>query len=165
MFITKLISTQLDSVGRRISKVLRFGKHDVQTGFQVAPYGIDSNPVDGMRAIYSLTAQKGKTVIIGYINVDQLAKSGELRLFSTDDAGDLKFSIWLKDDGTCEVGGNTDNLVRYTPLNQGLQDFKIAMQQELAKIAAGIASAGGSYTPGTLSIDVTNSKIDEIKSL
>lgn len=165
MFITKFISAELDSVGRRIAKVLRFGKHDTQTGFQSTPYGIDSNPIKGMRAIYSTTAQKGKTVIVGYINVDQLADPGELRLFSTDTNGELKFSIWLKADGTCEVGGNSDNLVRYIPLDQGLQNFKTEIQQELVKIATGIASAGGSYTPGTLSVDISASKIDEIKSL
>jgi hypothetical protein len=45
MQLTRVISTQLDSLNRRLIKVLRFGKSDVQTPFQALPHGIDSNPV------------------------------------------------------------------------------------------------------------------------
>lgn len=165
MQLVKIISTSFDSLSRRIPKFLRLGLNDVQTANEAAPFGIDSNPISGMIAIYSKTAVKGDEVIIGYLNPNQLAEVGETRLYSTDTSGSLKIFLWLKADGTIQLGGTADNAVRYIPLNQGLQDFKIAMQQELVAIAAGIASAGGSYSPGTLSIDIADSKIDEITTL
>ncbi len=165
MNITKVISTSLDSVKRRITKVLKHGKNNVVTGLESAPYGIDSNPIADMRAIYSITEDTGKKVIIGYINKNQLASVGENRIYSTDSDGALKFFIWLKNDGTCELGGDTDNAVRYSPLNTGLQQLVSDLQAQLTLIATGIAGGGGSYTPGTLSLDITDSKIDEIKTL
>lgn len=165
MNITTVISTAFDTVKRRITKVRRRGKDDVQTAIEIAPYGCDSNPIAGMRAIYSPTEDKGKKVIIGYINKDQLAEVGEHRLYSTDSNGVLKFFIWLKNDGTLEIGGNSDNAVRYSPLNTGLQQFKSDIQAQLALIATGIAAGGGSYTPGTLTLDISNSKIQQIKTL
>lgn len=163
--ITAIISTAVDSVNRRIIKVRRRGRDDVQTAFEAASYGVDSNPIPGLRAIYASTEDKGKKVIIGYINVEQLAGVGENRIYSTDENGDLKFFIWLKNDGTCEIGGSSDNAVRYIPLNSGLQDLVTALQAELVKIATGIAAGGGSYSPGTLNLNITDSKIDEIKTL
>ena len=165
MNLTRVISTAFDSVLRRIVKVRRYGKDDTQTAIEGSPYGTDSNPIAGMIAIYAPTSDKGKKVIIGYVNISQLAAVGEHRIFSTDTDGELKFYVWLKNDGTCQMGGTAHNLVRYTPLNQGLQDLKTALQAELFAIAAGIATGGGSYTPGTLTVDIAGSKIDEIKTL
>ncbi len=165
MFITRVISSAFDSVKRRITKVRIFGIGDVQTGFEASPYGTDSNPIANMRAIYASTSEKGKNVIIGYINVNQLAAVGEHRIYSTDENGELKFYIWLKNDGTCQFGGSVDNLVRYSPLNEGAQDLVAQLQGELVKIAAGIATGGGSYSPATLSLDITDYKIDEMKTL
>jgi len=165
MNITKVISTSFDIVKRRITKVLKHGKDNVVTGLECAPYGIDSNPIADMRAIYSITEDTGRKVIIGYININQLAGVGETRIYSTDSNGVLKSFIWLKNDGTYQFGGTADNAVRYAPLNTGLQQLVTALQSELALIAAGIATGGGSYTPGTLNLNITGSKINEIKTL
>ena len=152
----KIISSEIDSKVRRVIKFLRLGKYDVQTSFQVAPYGVDSNPIKDMVAIYGPTGEKGKTVIIGYINKNQVAAPGEYRTFSTDADGELKFYIHQKANGTCEIGGSSHNLVRYTPLNS-------ALQTELGIIAAAInAIVPGSYSP---TLDITASKINEIKTL
>lgn len=163
--ITTVLSSAFDSVKRRIVKVRRFGKNDIQTAKQAVAYGMDSNPIAGMKAIFADTANRKEQVIIGYINVDQLALPGETRMFSTDDEGELQMFLWLKKDGTLWMGGNADNAVRYAPLNTGLQNLVTALQTELGKIAIGVAGGGGSYTPGTLSVDITASKINEIKTL
>lgn len=162
---TRLNDSTFNSVKNRILKVLRMGKNDVQTSFEAAPYGVDSNPIKDMEAIYGKTTKAGKTVILGYINKNQLAAVGENRIYSTDSNGNLKFYVWLKNDGTCELGGDADNGVRYSPLNSELTAFKNALQAELTLIQAGIASAGGSYSPSTLSLDISQAKIDEIKTL
>lgn len=164
MNAVKIISTELDNLARRLVKFLRFGRDDVQTSLQAGPYGTDSNPIKDMVAIYSETQEKGKTIIVGYINRNQMADAGENRIFSTDSSGNVKTFIWLKNDGTMLVGGDTDNMVRYIPLDSGLQALKDLIQTELTKIATGIAGAGGSYTPGTLSVDISGAKINEIKT-
>lgn len=159
----KLDSFRIES-SKRILKFLRLGKNDVQTAGESAPWGIDSAPVKDCIAIYGPTLVNGKAVILGYINKQQLADVGELHLYSTDSEGNEKFRIKIKNDGNCEIGGNSDNAVRYTPLNQGLQDFKDLLIAELIKIQTGIIAAGGSYTPGVLTVTISDAKINNIKT-
>jgi hypothetical protein len=165
LYLVKIDSFSFDSFKKRIMKFLRLSKKDVQTAVEVGPYGFDSGAIKGMVAVYSKTIVDGKTVILGYWNKEQLAGIGELRLYGTNANGDLKCWTWLKNDGTYEVLGNGDNMVRYKPLDDSLQSFKNAISVELGKIATGIAGAGGSYTPGALSIDTSDAKIDRIKTI
>jgi hypothetical protein len=164
MNLVKVYSTSVDSVKRRIVKFLRFGKSDVQTSMQAAPYGIDHNPIKDMIAIYGETAKNGDTVIVGYINKNAKAAEGELRLFSTDANGNEQTFIWLTSTGVLQLGGNADNVVKYTPLNSGLAAFQAQIQAQLVLIATGIASAGGTYTPGTLNINISSSKVTNLKT-
>lgn len=152
--LVKVLDSSIDLLNRRLVKVLRLGKSDVQTPFAVSPFGVDSNPIKDMIAVYSDTGEKGKTVIIGYINKNQLADKGELRLFSTDEAGILKKYIWLKNDDTIEIGGDTDNMVRYSALATA---FNIMLTDLNA------ARAALSLPPSTA--DISTAKIDEIKTL
>lgn len=162
------ITRHLNSIiegGKRIIKVIRFGKKDVQTASESGPFGFDSSAPEEMRAIYAQTSNKQKKVIIGFINKNQLASVGETRMFSIDSNGEVVMSLHLKNDGTAEFGGNTDNMVRYSPLNAGLQSQKLAINAELVKIAAGInAIVPASYIPTPISLDVSASKISEIKT-
>jgi hypothetical protein len=164
MNLVKVYSTSVDNLKRTIVKFLRYGKSDVQTSMQAAPYGIDHNPIKDMIAIYGETAKNGDTVIVGYINKNAKAGEGELRLFSTDANGTEKMYLWLKANGTMELGGSADNVVKYTPLNSGLAAFQAQIQAQLVLIAAGIASAGGSYSPGTLNINISASKVAQLKT-
>lgn len=166
IFYTKTLSTSIDNLKRRIVKALRFGKSDVQTSLEVGPYGIDSNPIKDMVAIYAESAIKGDTVIIGYITKNKIAGIGELRTYSTDVNGVEKFYTWLKNDGSLELGGNIHNLVRYSTLNTSLQSEVNLINVELGKIAAAInAIAPGAYVPTPISINIDSSKINEIKTL
>lgn len=171
--ITKVISTSFDDLQRRIIKVLRKGKSDVQTPMESAPFGIDSNPIKDMIAVYGQTEEKGKTVIIGYIDKNKLAASGESRFYSTDDNGSLKTYIWLKNDGTMEIGGNTKHMVRYeelqTAFNQLKQDLNtfitIFNSHTHTGVTIGVGSTSTTTTPGTTSsADISPAKIDNIKT-
>lgn len=152
--LVKVLDSSIDLLNRRLVKVLRFGKSDVQTPFSVSAYGVDSNPIKDMIAVYSDTGEKGKTIIVGYINKNQLADKGELRLFSTDEVGVLKKYIWLKNDDTIEIGGDTDNMVRYSALATAFN----AMLTDLNAARAALA-----LPPSTA--DISGAKIDEIKTL
>lgn len=149
---------------KRTIKFRRLGKNDIQTSDEALPYGIDSNPIKDMVAVYAETGEKGKTVIIGYINKKQVAEVGETRLFSTNSSGVLQNYIWLKANGNIEVGGNTDNMVKYSPLNTAMQTLIANINIQLTAISVGIASAGGSYTPTPLTLDITGAKIDKVKT-
>jgi len=161
MNVTKTISTSIKNAVRFV-KFLRMGKSDVQECRQIAPYGVDSAPIEGMAAIYAKTSEVGKPVIIGYVNKNQIAEAGEYRTFSTDSDGGVQFYIHLKNDGTAEIGGDTDNMVRYSELKIGFDKLKADFN---AHIHTG--NMGAPTTPPTLpsTADISNSKINEIKTL
>jgi len=165
--LVTIISAAFDDAKKRIVKINVMGKNDTQTAIQAAPFGIDSNPVKNMIAVYAKTSEVGRTVLIGYLNKEQIAEVGETRIFATDENGGklTKGYIHLKNDETIEIGGNIDNMIRFNKLDSSLQSFKNQIQAELVLIATGITAGGGSYTPNSLSLDISSSKIDEIKTL
>jgi glutamate/tyrosine decarboxylase-like PLP-dependent enzyme len=147
--------------GKRILKVDQYG---AKTAKVAANYGDDSQPLKNMTAIYSPTAVNSEPVIIGYINTNQVAQEGEKRIFSQSLDGSVSFAIHLKTDGTCEIGGNIDNAVRFNALSSSLTASDNLLNAELAKIAAAIGSLGGVYTVAPVTTDISTSKIDEIKT-
>jgi len=158
---SKIKSVAIESK-KRILKVLQFG---VKTADEVSSYGDDASPLVGMTAIYSNTSEAGEQVIIGYINTEQISKEGEKRIYSQKSDGSISFYIHLKNDGTMELGGDVDNLVRYSPLDSSLQGQATDINIELAKIAAAISGLGGSYIVAPITIDNSAAKIEEVKSL
>lgn len=162
--IVKVISTSVKK-SRLYIKFFRKGKSDVQEVPQVAPFGIDSNPIKDSIALYSKTLQNGEAVVIGYIPIKSLADVGELRLFSTNADGFEQTYTLFKNDGNIELNGNTKNLVRFQDLETGLNSYSSNVGVELGKIAAAInAIAPGSYTPITPSFNISTAKIDNIKT-
>jgi hypothetical protein len=164
--IVKVIQTEIDRLSQRVVKVFRYGKSDVQTALEAGPYGIDSNPIKDMAAIFAETTEKGKTVIVGYVNKNQLADIGEVRLYSTDANGGQQFYIWLKNTGICEIGGTGDFMVRYTQLETAFNELQNKFNTFANSYTPGSPSTLG--TPPTISpstADITKAKITEIKTL
>lgn len=149
--------------GRRLIKAFVRSARDVQTSYQVAPWGDDSCPVKGAKLIHAETVADD-TVIIGAVNTDQKAQPGEKRLYATDANGVTVGDIWLKSDGTVEFKGAGDNLVRYAPLSAALVNHNTALNSELVKIQAAIVALGGSYAYLTLSLDLSAAKADDLKT-
>lgn len=176
-WIVNIISTEFDKLKRRIVKVRRLGKDDIQTAKEYSPFGEDSNPPAGMRALFMETEEKGKTVVIGYLIEDKLAGVGEKRIFSIKDDGSLSTFIWLKSDGTMELGGNADFMVRFNKLKTGFDKLKQDVNALVNAFNTHVHATAGTGTPSppqpvpsvipatasTASID--DSKIDEIKTL
>lgn len=175
--LVKTISTELDNLNRRIVKFLRFGRSDVQTSLQASAPGVDANPIKDMVAVYAATEEKGKTVIVGYINKNQISKPGEYRTFSTNDEGDEETYIYLKDDGTIEIGGASDNMVRFAPLKEGYDKTKDVSDAIVTILTGPPINEPGNGAPSALQAalssalsgkstgDIDDSKIDEIKTL
>ena len=109
MFIGRVNSTSFNDAKNRIVKFLGFGKNDVQSQKEAAPYGTDSNPIKNMVAIYAQTANGSESVVIGYINKNQLADVGEHRIYSTNSDGDLQAEIWLKKNGKILINADGDS--------------------------------------------------------
>lgn len=156
------ISSSVIEKGRRILKAIEIG---AKTAYEVSSFGNDSVPLKGMKAIYAQTSEKGDAVIVGYINEHQKSKSGENRMYSLKPDGSESFDIYLKSDGTCEIGGNTDNFVKFIPLNIAITAKDSLINAELAKIATAINSiAPGAYVASAVSTDLSTSKTDNIKT-
>lgn len=165
MKISKVISTIIEN-GYNIVKILRLGESDVQTGYNVQPYGIDGNIPAGYRAIFSDTGNRGDKIIIGVINTKALAQVGELRLHSEKADSSESFVIHLKNDGTCEIGGSSDNLVRFSKLEEAFNELKEKFNTFAQNYSPGGPSSQGlpaSIQPSNA--DISGAKINEIKTL
>lgn len=154
------IDTSTLNVGKRILKFFQFG---AKTASESMPFGVDSNPIKDMVAIHAETSNSGESVIIGYINKNQLAEVGESRLYSVDSNGAVKSFIWNKSDGKLWLNGNSHSAVRYAPLNTSLQSEKDLINAELAKISTAIGLLGGVYTVTPISINISNSESSDVK--
>jgi hypothetical protein len=172
-FVTT-ISTKVEKL-KRVIKFLRYGKSNTQTSSQIAPHGIDSNPVQDMVALYARTEEKGKTVIIGYINKNVLAEVGETRIYSTDSDGELQTYIWLKNDGTMHIGGDADFMVRYNKLAEVIDEIKndIGTLKQVFTNWVPVANDGGAalktgsgaWAGTAFTKNIEDAKIEEIKKL
>ena len=158
---TKVLSSNVDKLKRRVIKVLRLGKQDVQTNLQTLPFGIDSVPIKDLVALYAPTNEKGKSVIIGYLNKNSIAGVGETRFYSTNEQGVEQNSIHLKNNGDIEVGGNSDFMVKFNALQNSLNNYNTLINAELVKIGT---ATSGLYVPLPPIMDVSTAKTLKIKT-
>lgn len=175
--IVSIISTRLDSTSRMLVKFLRKGKSDVRESFEIGPFGFESNPLKDMIALYGQTDENGSDVIIGYVNKNRITDIGESRMFSTDSSGNIVMYLHMKNDGTAEFNGDSDNLVRYSELESAFNELKSDHNELVTKWNAFVAAyvpgspstvglpptlAGSNVSQSTAS--VAGAKIDELKT-
>jgi len=171
MNIVKIISVSKDSINRNLIKFLRLGTADVQETNDATPFGFDSSPVKDMVAVYAETLDKGSPVIIGYINKGLKTNPGESRIFSTDENGVFKTDIYLKNDGTIEIGGNAKNMVRFQELESGFNQLKSDLNSLISLYNSHIHPTPSGPSSPTISVatssaaSISGAKINEIKTL
>jgi hypothetical protein len=177
MNIVKILSTKIND-GKRLAKFLRMGLNDVQENNVAQPHGIDANPVKDMTAIYAQTSVKGESVIIGYINQNQLADIGELRLFSTDNSNEVQAVIFMRNNGDIEINGDADNMVRFSELKAAYDELKGDLNALISAYNSHIhittATIGATPTPGVIApttstgtpstATIDAAKIDNVKT-
>lgn len=173
MNLVKTISSEANSLKQLLVKVLRYGKSDVQTPIQALAYGLDSNPIKDMVAVYSKTDSDSDALIIGYLNKNSLAESGEYRTYCTDDNGVEKFYTWMKKNGTIEIGGDTNYAVKFNELKEEFNKLKQSHNDLLTEYklhvhilsvpAITAAPTVSTQSPNTSNIDL--SKNDKIKTI
>ena len=170
--IGKIISAAL-AAGKRELKLDLYGAGDTRTAAECAPYGFDSNPVKGMLAIYGETDSNGKRVIVGYINKNQVAGVGESRMYATNSSGAVQIALFLRSDGTMEVGGSANHMTQYEGLETAFNDLKTKVNDLITKYNThthtGVQTGAGTSavtaaieTPSTA--DITGAKLDNIKT-
>ncbi len=157
MKIVEIIRATIDNMKRQLIEVLGMGTDDVQEINQIGPFGVDSVPIRKMRGVQANTSTQGDAVIIGYLNKNAISEEGETRLFSTDDEGVVQIDLFLKKDGTMEIGGNSDFMVRFSALESGFNELRSDFNSHV-HASNGVPPT----TPSTASISAA--KINEIKT-
>jgi hypothetical protein len=173
--ITKYISSSFDSARRRIIKVLKNGKWDVQTPIQASPAGVDSGPVKkNIRAIYCESEQRGRNILLGYIDTNQLAESGEIRIYSSLEDSQVKAYVWCKKDGILLLNGDANFAVKFNELKEAfdeLQDDVNTLKQNFSSWipipndgGAALKSAAAAWSGTTLVKNIDDAKNANIKT-
>jgi hypothetical protein len=171
--ISKILSTTTET-GIRIIKVLGIGKN-VKTVYNSQPFGIDSTPKKNFKGVVIDTASTGESVLIGLLNQEVKTEEGEIRLYSIKANDTESFYVYLKKDGTCEIGGNTNFAVKYNELKAEydktklyLSTLKTATQSALVAIDALIPGTSAAFI-ATMTTQVLGdfslAKNDKIKTV
>ena len=155
MITNSIVDSTTTEDGMRMIKVDQFGAKEP---YECSPYGFDSNPVKDMTAIYADTSENGEPIIIGYVNENQLADVGELRLYNSN-----KGYIWLKKDDTIELNGNSRTIVAFINLKTELENTIVKVNAELVKIQTAITALGGAYAKTDVNIDISSSEVKDVK--
>lgn len=176
--VGKIISSARDAAGRLlvnllIDGIISKGEGDLRTPKQIAPFGIDSNPIAGKRVVYLQSGKDGRYYVAGILNTKGIAETGEIRFFSTDDDEVEQMFLHLKKDGTAEFGGDDDNLMRFAPAKDGFDELREDLNDLIIKFNTHVhptttpgAPTGVTPTAGAASTaSINDSKIDEIKTL
>jgi hypothetical protein len=176
MDIIKVTETIIYKGLRRIKSTFSGDTHD---SVQISPFGDDSCPTEGVKGIKMATSTDAYHVILGYFNRSNIAAEGEKRLYSLSPDGSISFYVHLKNNGTMELGGTDDNIVRYSELKSGFDELKGDFNNFLTNeynihthpipgVTPGSGSTTSSVTTslGTSSeADISGCKIDEIKTI
>lgn len=154
-------SSSIIEKGKRIIKAITIG--GATTAKEVYPFGFDSQPPENWTAIYSDTSNKDESVIIGYINKNQLAEVGGSRMYALDSSGEVSGFLYARASGVLELNGSDYSAVRFQELKTQIDLLQSQINSQWPLIASGIATGGGSYTPTNVSIDLSNSESQTVK--
>lgn len=172
--LVKVVSSAVDNLKRLTVKFFANGPLDIRESVQAAPFGIDSNPIKDMVAIQAETPERGKNYVIGYLNKEVLSQPGETRLFSVNSSGQLQAWLWLRNDGSIEILGTDDNLMKYAQAASTIKEI----QQDIAELksvisgwvpvpndgGAALKSAASAWFGSPLVEQIDGAKFDEVKT-
>ena len=170
MKLVTVIQTTLTNAMRSVQALVSGNKTTGISGTptECLPYGFDSCPIPGIVAAYTVTENNRQPgVILGYVNKNQIAQPGESRVYSTDTTGTVKYFVYLQADKiTIGTGTPANHFTQYEALNTALVTGGDALvtqiNNQLTEIAAGIAAAGGTYTPTDITLDISAAETTNI---
>ena len=159
--LSKINSSTIEA-GKRILKVIGIGG-SAYTAKESYPFGFDSVPPKGYTALYSDTSNRDESVIIGYINKNQLAEVGGSRMFAVGESGDVSGFLYARASGVLELNGSDYSAVRFQELKTQIDLLQTQINSQWPLIASGIATGGGSYTPTNVDIDLASAESETVK--
>ena len=121
MILGNYISSVIEST-KRIVKIYAFGKSDVRTATQYTPAGIDSSPIEGMKAIYAKTSRSTEPVVVGYLNISEV-EDGEIQIFSFNSDG-KKAYVKCNLNDEVEINGNDDYATAFNDMKDAFDELK-----------------------------------------
>jgi hypothetical protein len=154
------IKSSVIEAGKRILKVEQFG---AKTAKEAYPFGFDSVPPEGFTAIFAETTNKDASVIVGYINKNQLAEVGASRMYALGESGEVSGFVYVRASGVLELNGSDFSAVRYENLKAKIYLLQTQINSQWPLIAAGIATGGGTYTPTSVNVDFSNTQSPTVK--
>ena len=159
----RTITTNRDGTNQRVMlQVQMTNPDDIQTVEYVSLPGQDENPIDGSRVFILEVGDSYKIAIAVDDGVTPAMATGEKRLYSVSDAGDIQAFINLLKTGIIEVNGDADFAVRFDALQTKLTALEAQLIAHVHPgVIAGGASTGVSVT--VFDIDITTAKVDEVK--
>ena len=122
-------------ISSAIVNAFRIAKVEIYPGYTKQarafyPPGVDAAPLDGKdQGLTIEVGTSGKTALIGIIPVP-LAETGEIRIYSRDDDGNLKASIHCKKNGDIEIV-STDGKIA---IDNDAQKLKVIMNDLIKEI-------------------------------
>jgi len=131
-------------------------ERDIQSVQLVTLSGDDSNPPDGSQVYIIDFGPAFKVAVAVDDLIEPSATPGEKKIYSTS-GGSIQAFINLLTSGIIELNGNNDNAVRFNALDTQLQLFITALNAVLA------TKADGSGTAGSLALDISTAKVDEVE--
>jgi hypothetical protein len=132
---------------------------DTLTADIYAPSGDDSPPLPDDVVFFSKDSTTGGLVYLGTLDQSNPteAAAGEKRLYARTPSGAVAVALWLKGNGTIEIAGAADFAVRFAALNTQLQALVAAINVALG------TKDDGAGTAGSLVLDLSTAKVDEVK--
>lgn len=148
--LLRVASSKFDKLKRLVVTVWNGGS-DVLTAEEYGPYGVDSRPIKDIIAAYTRSAKDGDDLIIGVLNKDRKAEVGEIRLFSTNSSGVLKFNVWLRNDGFMLAGasGEPADYTNFAVLFNEMKTEFNSLKSDHNTLAQKWNAFCNSYTPGS----------------
>lgn len=126
-------STRTDDEKWRLIKFTRFDPIDLLECDEMTPWGYDGNPVPETPGVYCKIDSTDDPRVIGYVLQNRRALPGEVRIYSTDNNKAEQNYIWIRKDKSIEIGGDADNMVRYSKLEEAFNELKTDFNNLVAK--------------------------------
>lgn len=142
---------------RRLLRVIISDPEDVQTVEWMGATGRDSGVAAGDSVLIG-TVGSTKFAFAADDRIKPESLAGEERIYSRQ--GDAKAAeIILRTNGDVEINGDNDFAVSFNKLEIILTQLAADLNAEFTKIAAAVPS----YTPATISVDLTPAKVVDVK--
>lgn len=137
--------------------------------------GEDTIPAIGSRVIIINVSDGYQIAIATTDDLESEVDQGEKEFYSTDSPATQKLArLKLNSNSEIELNGNADFAVAYNDLKTALENLDTAINAELTKISATLGAMvtafsglGITITPpyvqGTITTDITLSKVDKVK--